>query len=82
MNAAVIVCYYEDEDNEEVFNCRHTFHLNGWNTPQDFKTYVHPHWLKYEAPNPYLHYMLGVFYIFLMFGSLIGNGVVIYIFTS
>ncbi|ODM99064.1 Opsin, ultraviolet-sensitive [Orchesella cincta] len=58
------------------------FRMNGWNTPSEYLEYVHPHWLKYEAPNPFMHHMLGVLYVIFMFGSLIGNGVVIYIFSS
>ncbi|KAK2721306.1 opsin-3-like [Artemia franciscana] len=54
----------------------------GWNTPADYMDYVHPHWRQFEAPNPYLHYMLGVFYTGFMFASLIGNGVVIWVFAS
>lgn len=55
--------------------------MNGYNTPASYLEYVHPHWLKYEAPNPFMHHMLGVLYVIFMFGSLIGNGVVIYIFS-
>ncbi|KAK2721307.1 opsin, ultraviolet-sensitive-like [Artemia franciscana] len=54
----------------------------GWNTPADYMDYVHPHWRQFEAPNPFLHYMLGVFYTGFMFASLIGNGVVIWVFAS
>nr|BAG80984.1 opsin [Branchinella kugenumaensis] len=54
----------------------------GWNTPAEYMEFVHPHWKQFEAPNPFLHYMLGVFYIIFMFCSLIGNGVVIWVFAS
>ncbi|XP_068232396.1 opsin, ultraviolet-sensitive-like [Palaemon carinicauda] len=54
----------------------------GWNTPSEYMEYVSPHWKSFEAPNPYLHYMLGVFYIMFMFASLCGNGVVIWVFSS
>lgn len=52
----------------------------GWNTPQDYMEYVHPYWRTFEAPNPFLHYLLGFLYIIFMVCSLAGNGVVIWIF--
>lgn len=56
--------------------------MNGWNTPSSYLEYVHTHWLKYEAPNPFVHHnMVRVLCVIFMFGSLIGNGVVIYIFS-
>lgn len=54
----------------------------GWNTPEDYLTYVHPHWKSFEQPNPFLQYTLGFFYIIFMFCALAGNGVVIWIFTT
>jgi r-opsin len=56
--------------------------MNGWNTPADYKAYIHPHWMKYEEPNPMLHHLLGVIYIGFMFASVLGNGCVIWIFSS
>ncbi|XP_057371066.1 opsin, ultraviolet-sensitive-like [Daphnia carinata] len=56
--------------------------MMGWNTPEDYMSYVHPYWKTFEAPNPFLHYTLGFFYIIFMFCALMGNGVVIWIFTS
>nr|BAG80978.1 opsin [Triops granarius] len=54
----------------------------GQYTPKDYMDYVHPHWQTFEAPNPFLHYLLGVLYIGFMFCALVGNGVVIWIFSS
>lgn len=54
----------------------------GWNTPDDYMSYVDPYWKSFEAPNPYAHYMLGFLYIILTICSLIGNGVVVWIFTT
>lgn len=54
----------------------------GWNTPEEYMAHVHPYWKTFEAPNPFLHYTLGFFYIIFMFCALAGNGVVIWIFTS
>nr|CAH0111768.1 unnamed protein product [Daphnia galeata] len=56
--------------------------IMGWNTPDDYMSHVHPYWKTFEAPNPFLHYTLGFFYIIFMFCALAGNGVVIWIFTS
>jgi len=55
--------------------------MMGWNTPEDYLAYVHPYWRTFEAPNPFLHYTLGFFYIIFMFCALAGNGVVIWVFT-
>jgi len=54
----------------------------GWNTPEDYLAHVHPHWRSFEAINPVLHHLLGVLYIMIMFCGVIGNGVVIWIFST
>jgi len=56
--------------------------MNGWNTPAEYLAYVDEHWLQFEAPNPMLHHMLGILYIFLFITSVIGNGCVIWIFMT
>ena len=53
--------------------------FNGWNAPPD--VYVDPYWRQFRAPAPYLHYLLGILYVILMSVSLIGNGMVVYIFS-
>lgn len=53
--------------------------FNGWNAPPDIN--LPTYWKQFRAPAPYLHYMLGMFYICLMTIALIGNGIVIYIFA-
>ncbi|XP_066982462.1 opsin, ultraviolet-sensitive-like [Macrobrachium rosenbergii] len=63
-------------------NSRYEMKMLGWNTPPEYMDYVSPHWKTFEAPNPFLHYMLGVFYICFMFAALSGNGVVIWVFSS
>ncbi|KAK7063127.1 Melanopsin [Halocaridina rubra] len=65
-----------------VADSRYEVRMLGWNTPPEYMDYVSPHWKSFEAPNPFLHYMLGVFYIFFMFAALTGNGVVIWVFSS
>jgi r-opsin len=56
--------------------------MNGWNTPADYKSYVHPYWTSFEEPNPMFHHLLGVLYIFFMISSVLGNGCVIWIFST
>ncbi len=66
-------CFY-------YFNCRQGFCMNDWNTPSSYLENVHPHQLKYEVP--FMHQILGKLYVIFVQGSLIGNGVVIYIFST
>ena len=47
-----------------------------------YLSYVHPYWKTFEAPNPFLHFTLGFFYIIFMFFALVGNGAVIWIFST
>ncbi|XP_045596873.1 opsin, ultraviolet-sensitive [Procambarus clarkii] len=61
---------------------RYEMRMLGWNTPSEYMDYVHPYWKTFQAPNPFLHYMLAVLYIMFMFAALVGNGVVIWVFTS
>lgn len=56
--------------------------LMGWNIPPDELKHIPDHWLSYPETEVSLHYMLGIIYTFLMFASLIGNGLVIWIFSS
>ncbi|XP_037790766.1 opsin, ultraviolet-sensitive-like isoform X1 [Penaeus monodon] len=65
-----------------VASGRYEVKMLGWNTPPEYMDFVNPYWKTFEAPNPFLHYMLGVFYIFFMFAALCGNGVVLWVFTS
>ncbi|XP_071519509.1 opsin, ultraviolet-sensitive-like [Panulirus ornatus] len=69
-------------DEGVVANGRYEMKMLGWNTPPEYMEFVHPYWKTFEAPNPFLHYMLGVFYIGFMFAALCGNGVVIWVFSS
>nr|WIU64933.1 UVS opsin [Gonodactylaceus falcatus] len=66
----------------DAFASRYEVKMLGWNTPPEYMDHVSPYWKTFEAPNPFLHYMLGVFYIFFMFAALTGNGVVIWVFSS
>jgi hypothetical protein len=56
--------------------------LLGWNLEEDELVLLHPHWQSYEAPPFYYHLLLGIIYFFLMCTSALGNGIVIWIFTT
>nr|CAH7757597.1 unnamed protein product [Callosobruchus chinensis] len=57
-------------------------HLIGWNVPPDELKYIQEHWLVYPEPDKSLHLLLGLVYIFFFIMSIVGNGIVIWIFTS
>ena len=50
--------------------------------PPDQIQYIPEHWLTQLEPPASMHYMLGVFYIFLFCASTVGNGMVIWIFST
>lgn len=50
--------------------------------PNDELASIPDHWLTYKEPNASLHYLLGTLYIAFMFVALIGNGLVLWVFTS
>lgn len=54
----------------------------GWNVPPDELEFIPEHWLTQYEPEKSMHYMLSLFYIFFMFFSIIGNGLVIWIFLT
>jgi len=56
--------------------------LLGWNLDQEDLVLLHPHWQRFEAPPFYYHLLLGIIYFFLMVASSIGNGIVIWIFST
>ncbi|XP_039285228.1 opsin, ultraviolet-sensitive [Nilaparvata lugens] len=53
-----------------------------WNVPTDELANIPEHWFNYPEPDPMYNYVLGLLYVFFMFFSLIGNGLVIWIFCS
>lgn len=53
----------------------------GWNVPADALKQIPEHWLAYEEPEASLHYLLGILYIAFTIFSLVGNGLVIWIFS-
>ncbi|XP_044736045.1 opsin, ultraviolet-sensitive-like [Chrysoperla carnea] len=57
-------------------------HLLGWNVPPEELIHIPEHWLTYQEPPASVNYLLGLLYIFFFFASIIGNGLVIWIFSS
>lgn len=57
-------------------------HLLGWNVPPDELSTIPEHWLSYPEPPISLHYLLGTLYIAFTCVALIGNGLVLWVFTS
>lgn len=56
--------------------------LLGWNLPPEDLDLLHVHWQVYEAPPFYYHLLLAVIYFFLMVMSTLGNGIVVWIFST
>ncbi|XP_014220631.1 opsin, ultraviolet-sensitive [Trichogramma pretiosum] len=54
----------------------------GWNVPPEELQHIPDHWLGFPEPNPALHYLLALLYILFTFISLLGNGMVIWIFCA
>ncbi|XP_034249735.1 opsin, ultraviolet-sensitive isoform X2 [Thrips palmi] len=54
----------------------------GWNIPPEILPHVPTHWLGYPEPDPLVNYGLGLLYCFFFFFSVLGNGIVIYIFLT
>ncbi|CAH2039860.1 unnamed protein product, partial [Iphiclides podalirius] len=57
-------------------------HMMGWNIPEEHRGMVHEHWRNFPAVNKYYHLVLALIYTMLMITSLIGNGIVIWIFST
>ncbi|XP_012257660.1 opsin, blue-sensitive [Athalia rosae] len=56
--------------------------LLGWNVPPEHAELVHPHWRGFLAPGKFWHIGLALIYFMLMVMSLVGNGCVVWIFTT
>nr|BAP11264.1 B-sensitive opsin [Graphium sarpedon] len=57
-------------------------HMMGWNIPEEHRDMVHEHWRNFPAVSKYYHLVLALIYTMLMITSLIGNGIVIWIFST
>lgn len=56
--------------------------LLGWNFPPEHSNLVHPHWRGYLAPQKYWHLSLALVYMILLIFSTVGNGCVVWIFST
>lgn len=57
-------------------------HLLGWNVPPEELIHIPKHWLVYEEPEASIHYLLGILYAAFFVISTVGNGLVIWIFST
>ncbi|KPJ02105.1 PREDICTED: opsin-3 [Papilio xuthus] len=57
-------------------------HMMGWNIPEEHQAMVHAHWRSFPAVSKYYHFILALIYTMLMVTSLVGNGIVIWIFST
>nr|QWV42635.1 ultraviolet sensitive opsin [Trichodes sinae] len=56
--------------------------LLAWNVPPEEIVHIPEHWLSYEEPETSMHLLLGMLYIGFFFMATIGNGLVLWIFTT
>lgn len=56
--------------------------LLAWNVPQSELIHIPEHWLTYPEPEMSLHLLLGLLYIFFFVMALIGNGLVLWVFSA
>nr|QWV42649.1 ultraviolet sensitive opsin [Astenopholis sp. CRS 2021] len=54
----------------------------GWNLSPEELLYIPEHWLVYPEPEASIHYLLAIVYIGFFFVALIGNGLVLWIFSA
>nr|QWV42702.1 ultraviolet sensitive opsin 2 [Calopteron sp. CRS 2021] len=57
-------------------------HLLAWNVPPSELIHIPSHWLSYPEPEASIHILLGLLYIAFFLMSMLGNGLVIWIFTT
>ncbi|KAL3287452.1 hypothetical protein HHI36_001923 [Cryptolaemus montrouzieri] len=57
-------------------------HQLGWNVPPEELIYIPEHWLSYMEPPASMHFLLGLFYIAMYIMGMIGNGLVLWVFSS
>lgn len=55
--------------------------LIGWNVRPEELKHIPEHWLSFQEPEASLHYLLALLYVGFMVFALIGNGLVIWVFT-
>nr|APY20493.1 ultraviolet sensitive opsin [Cucujus clavipes] len=57
-------------------------HHIGWNLKPADLVHIPEHWLMYPEPDYSIHLLLGMVYIFFFVASIIGNGLVLWIFST
>ncbi|KAK5641331.1 hypothetical protein RI129_009878 [Pyrocoelia pectoralis] len=57
-------------------------HLLGWNVPPAELIHIPEHWFSYPEPEASIHYLLGLLYVFMLTMGIVGNGLVIWIFST
>ncbi|XP_072947405.1 opsin-3 [Epargyreus clarus] len=57
-------------------------HMLGWNIPEEHQDLVHEHWRSFPAVNKFWHFGLAFIYTILMIMSTLGNGIVVWIFST
>nr|ANN11809.1 ultraviolet wavelength sensitive opsin 1 [Acmaeodera diffusa]ANN11813.1 ultraviolet wavelength sensitive opsin 1 [Acmaeodera diffusa]APY20543.1 ultraviolet sensitive opsin 1 [Acmaeodera diffusa] len=60
----------------------HEVRLLGWNIPPSELVHIPEHWLKYPEPEASLHFLLILLYLICFLLSTVGNGMVIWIFST
>ena len=53
-----------------------------WNVPKEELIHIPEHWLIYPEPEASIHFLLGLVYVGFFLMATIGNGLVIWIFSS
>nr|QWV42695.1 ultraviolet sensitive opsin [Protaetia brevitarsis] len=56
--------------------------LLGWNIPPEELVHIPEHWLVYPEPEASIHYLLAILYTAFFIMSLVGNGLVLWIFSA
>jgi len=56
--------------------------LLGWNHPAEHMDLVHPYWRSFPAPGKFWHIGLALIYTMLLVMSFVGNGCVVWIFST
>ncbi|XP_058819991.1 opsin-3-like [Topomyia yanbarensis] len=77
--------YFLNESDAALFPMARTGDIPkmlGWNLPPEHQHLVHEHWKVYPAPPYHMHLLLGMIYFVLMNMSLVGNGIVVWIFST
>nr|APY20584.1 ultraviolet sensitive opsin 1 [Coccinella septempunctata] len=57
-------------------------HRLGWNVPKEELIHIQEHWLTFLEPPASMHFLLGLVYIGFFLMAIIGNGLVLWIFSS